>query len=107
MFSNQGGSTLITYVEARAGELRQGLESLVGRFPGILAEVRGAGLMLGLRCEVPNGELVARLRDGGLLTVPAAENVVRLLPPLVIERSHIEEALGILDRACAGWPNAA
>lgn len=94
-------------VEARAKELRQGLESLVGRHPGILAEVRGAGLMLGLRCEVPNGEMVARLRDGGLLTVPAAENVVRILPPLVIERSHIEEALGILDQTCAGWSKAA
>ena len=94
-------------VEARAKELRQGLESLAGRHPGILAEVRGAGLMLGLRCEVPNGEMVARLRDGGLLTVPAAENVVRILPPLVIEQSHIEEALGILEQACAGWPKAA
>ena len=72
-----------------------------------MAEVRGAGLMLGLRCQVPNAELMARLRDGGLLTVPAADNVLRILPPLIIEAQQVEEALGILEQACADWPKAA
>ncbi|MDJ0944627.1 MAG: aspartate aminotransferase family protein [Kiloniellales bacterium] len=94
-------------VEAVAAQLREGLESLVERHSGLLAEVRGAGLMLGLRCRVPNVELVDRLRDGGLLTVPAAENVVRILPPLIIEAQQVEEALGILEQACEGWPKAA
>ncbi len=94
-------------VETVAGQLREGLEGLVERHPGLLAGVRGAGLMLGLRCEVPNVELMARLRDGGLLTVPAAENVLRILPPLIIEAQQVEEALGILEQACADWPKAA
>ena len=94
-------------VEAVAAQLRAGLEGLVERHPGLLAGVRGAGLMLGLRCEVPNVELMARLRDGGLLTVPAAENVLRILPPLIIEAQQVEEALGILEQACADWPKAA
>ena len=60
-----------------------------------------AGLLLGLHCVTPNSELVARLQDQGLLAVPAAENVVRLLPPLIAEESHMEAALAILDRVCA------
>ena len=94
-------------VDRLARSLRQGLDDLVRRHPAVLAEARGAGLMLGLRCVVPNGEMVGRLRDGGLLTVPAAENVVRILPPLVIEESQVEEALAILERTCAAWPKAA
>ncbi len=94
-------------VETVAAQLREGLDGLVERHPGVLAGVRGAGLMLGLRCEVPNAELMARLRDGGLLTVPAAENVLRILPPLIIEAQQVEEALGILEQACADWPKAA
>ncbi len=94
-------------VETVAAQLREGLDGLVERHPGVLAGVRGAGLMLGLRCEVPNAELMARLRDGGLLTVPAAENVLRILPPLIIEVQQVEEALGILEQACADWPKAA
>ena len=94
-------------VETVAAQLREGLDGVVERHPGVLAGVRGAGLMLGLRCEVPNAELMARLRDGGLLTVPAAENVLRILPPLIIEVQQVEEALGILEQACADWPKAA
>src|SRR5262249_41061573 len=65
---------------------------------------RGAGLMLGLKCAVPNTEMVNRLRDAGLLTVTAGDNTVRVLPPLIIEESHVEEALAILDKVAAAWP---
>ena len=88
-------------VDRLARRFRAGLEDLAARHPRVLDEVRGAGLLLGLHCVAPNSELVARLQDQGLLTVPAAENVVRLLPPLIAERSHIEAALAILDRVCA------
>ena len=57
--------------------------------------------MVGLACVFDNGTLVAHLRDNGLLTVPAAGNVVRLLPPLVIEERHVDEAMAILERSCA------
>ncbi|MCH9013137.1 MAG: aspartate aminotransferase family protein [Proteobacteria bacterium] len=88
-------------VDRLARRFRAGLEDLAARHPRVLDEVRGAGLLLGLHCVAPNSELVARLQDQGLLTVPAAENVVRLLPPLIAERSHIEAALAILERVCA------
>jgi acetylornithine/N-succinyldiaminopimelate aminotransferase len=90
-----------------AGRLRRGLEDLVARHPQVLDEVRGTGLLLGLHCLVPNSELVARLQEEGLLSVPAAENVVRLLPPLIADESHVEAALGILERVCAHWAKAA
>lgn len=79
------------------------LLDLVAKHPSVFEEVRGAGLMLGLKCVVPNGEMVGRLREEGLLTVPAAENVVRLLPPLTVEDRQIDEAMAILDRVAANW----
>ena len=57
-----------------------------------------SGLMQGLKCVPANTDVVARLRDHGMLAVPAGENVVRLLPPLNIGDEHVEEALAVLDR---------
>jgi acetylornithine/N-succinyldiaminopimelate aminotransferase len=94
-------------VAGTARKLLRGLEELAGRHPQVIDEVRGAGLIIGLHCVVPNGELVGKLMEQGLLTVPAAENVVRLLPPLIIEDAQVDEALDILDRVCAGWAKAA
>jgi acetylornithine/N-succinyldiaminopimelate aminotransferase len=87
--------------------LRDRLEELARRHPRVIEEVRGAGLMLGLKCRVPNTEMVAALRQRGLLAVGAGDNVVRLLPPLIIDESHVGEAIGILDQACRGWQEAA
>src|SRR3546814_11738776 len=64
----------LPHVERSGKLLRRKLEDLAARFPHVLAEVRGAGLMLGLKCVVTNTDLVARLREEGLLTVGAAEN---------------------------------
>jgi acetylornithine/N-succinyldiaminopimelate aminotransferase len=91
----------LEHVSALGEELRARLQALVGRYPSLIAEVRGAGLMLGLKCVIDNGMVVEHLLKEGLLTVPAADNVVRLLPPLTIEASHVAEALTILERACA------
>jgi acetylornithine/N-succinyldiaminopimelate aminotransferase len=85
-------------VERVAGFLRQRLETLAAAHPGLFAEVRGKGLLVGLRCNVPNGEIVDALRAAGLLTVAAGENVVRLLPPLIIDESHVAEAAAIIER---------
>lgn len=90
-------------VERVAGALRRRMEAVVEAHPGVLSGLRGVGLMLGLKCAVPNGELVARLRDNGLLTVGAGDNVVRLLPPLIIDESHVEEAAAIVERTCREW----
>ncbi|WP_299399195.1 aspartate aminotransferase family protein [Pelagibius sp.] len=94
-------------VEATGQQLWERLTELAARHPKVLKGVRGAGLMLGLECVVPNTELVAKLRDEGLLTVGAAENVIRLLPPLIIEDRHVDEAVQAIERACTTWAKAA
>jgi acetylornithine/N-succinyldiaminopimelate aminotransferase len=94
-------------VERMGRVLRARLEALVKRHPGVLVDVRGAGLMLGIKCAVPNTEMVNRLRAAGLLTVGAGENVVRILPPLIIGESHVDGALKILDEVCSGWRKSA
>jgi acetylornithine/N-succinyldiaminopimelate aminotransferase len=81
--------------------LKQKLASVVDRHPGVLAEVRGEGLLIGLKAVVPSGDLVAALRDEKLLTVGAGENVVRFLPPLIVTEAEIEESVSRLERACA------
>ena len=67
----------------------------------MIAELRGEGLLVGLRSVVPNGDLVAALRTEKLLTVAAGDNVVRILPPLIASESDIADAAGMIDRACA------
>jgi acetylornithine/N-succinyldiaminopimelate aminotransferase len=94
-------------VERMGRLLRARLEALVKRHPAILVDVRGMGLMLGIKCAVPNTDMVNRLREAGLLTVGAGDNAVRVLPPLIVEESHVEEAVAILDKVCAAWPAAA
>jgi acetylornithine/N-succinyldiaminopimelate aminotransferase len=86
-------------VRRRAGHLRQRLEGLVAAHPEMFEEVRGSGLMLGLKCRVPTTDLVKAGYGERLLVVPAAENVVRLLPPLTISEDEIAEAVARLDRA--------
>ncbi len=88
-------------VSRRAGQLRQGLESLVATHPETFEAVRGTGLMLGLKCRKTNTDLVKAAQSEHLLTVPAADNVVRLLPPLTISEDEITEALARLDRAAS------
>ncbi len=87
-------------VQAIGAHLQAELEKLVAAHRDVFVELRGRGLMLGLRCVdgLTNGDLVARLMANGLLTVPAGDNVVRLLPPLIIEESHVAEALEIITR---------
>lgn len=88
---------------AKMGDtLKAALEELVKEFPAVFAEVRGQGLMLGLKTRVPHRELVEKLRDSGLFTAPAEDSVIRILPPLIIEQKHVDEALQILSDVCKG-----
>ena len=87
-------------VDAMGQALVRGLRDLIGRHPKILKDVRGRGLIVGLMCHDDPRAMVQRLRDNGLLTVGAGNNVVRLLPPLVINENHIAEALEIIDTTC-------
>jgi acetylornithine/N-succinyldiaminopimelate aminotransferase len=86
-------------VNRKAGLLRQKLEGLVGAHPDVFDSVRGSGLMLGLKCRAPNGDVVAAAYGQELLCVPAADNVIRLLPALNIRDDELGEAVARLDRA--------
>jgi acetylornithine/N-succinyldiaminopimelate aminotransferase len=65
----------------------------------VFEELRGQGLMLGLKMRVPNTEFVAAARKQGLLVVGAGENVVRLLPPLIVSEDQVREAIALLSQA--------
>ena len=84
-------------VEDKAGRLRNGVEDVIARHGGVFERVRGVGMMLGVRCHAPAGDVVGAMRDRRVLAVPAGDNVVRLLPPLIVEDRHIDEALAALD----------
>jgi len=86
-------------VNETAGHLRQGLDGLVAKHADVFDHVRGAGLMLGLKCKAANTDVVAAAYDANLITVPAADNVVRLLPPLNLTQTDMAEALSRLDAA--------
>ncbi len=94
------GDGFLEGVERVAQHLWQQLQSLPARHPQVIEEVRGRGLMLALKCRVANTELMERVREKGLLAVPGGDNVLRLLPPLVVEVSHVGEAMDIIDAAC-------
>lgn len=86
-------------VNRKAALFRQRLESLVAGHPDLFEAVRGQGLMLGLKCRIPPAEVVNAAYAEDLLTVPAADNVVRLLPALNISDEELGEAAARLDRA--------
>ncbi len=86
-------------VNRKAGLMRQKLEGLVAAHPDVFEGVRGSGLMLGLKCKMPNTDIVAAGYAEHVLTVPAADNVIRLLPALNIPDADIAEGVARLDRA--------
>jgi acetylornithine/N-succinyldiaminopimelate aminotransferase len=88
-------------VRKKALLMRQRLAEVHDRHGDVIAEVRGEGLLLGLRTNIPNGDLVDALRAEHVLAVAAGDNVVRLLPPLVISESEISEGMERLDRAAS------
>ncbi|WP_109466013.1 aspartate aminotransferase family protein [Albibacillus kandeliae] len=93
-------------VNAKAGLFRQKLEGLVADHPEVFESVRGSGLMLGLKCKAPNTDIVAAGYDNLVLTVPAADNVIRILPPLTISEEEIAEAVTRLDAAASAVESA-
>lgn len=88
----------LSSVRQKAGLMRQRLESIVATNPDVFSEVRGAGLMLGLVCKIPNAEVISAAYDQQLLLIPAADNTIRILPPLNIEEVDLGE---VCDRISA------
>ena len=81
--------------------LKQRLAELADTYGDVIEEIRGEGLMIGLKCRVPNNRLVEAFHKQNLLTVPAGDNVVRLLPPLIIGDEDIHDACVKIGSACA------
>jgi len=91
----------IEHVRDIALRLKQRLAEIKDRHASVIAEVRGEGLLIGLRLIPPAGTLVDELRAENMITVAAGDNVVRLLPPLIVSEEEIGEAVEKIDRACA------
>ncbi len=89
-------------VKRKASLLNQKLAGLKDAFPGIVEDIRGAGLMMGIKCKpgVINSDLAAGCLDQGLMVVTAGDNVVRLLPPLIVSDAEIGEAVARIENAC-------
>src|SRR5262249_35288191 len=85
---------------------RQRLAEIKDRHPTVIAEVRGEGLLIGLKSVVPNGEPAHACRAEKLLAVLAGDNVMRLVPPLIVTEAEVAEAITRLDRACAAIERA-
>jgi len=83
-------------VDRKARLLRRKLEAVAAEYPQLVEEIRGLGLILGLKAVVPNAELQAAFTAEGLLTVAAGDNVVRLVPPLVVTDADIEEGVAMI-----------
>jgi acetylornithine/N-succinyldiaminopimelate aminotransferase len=97
----------LDHVTAMGELLHRRMALAVAKHPKILAEVRGKGLLAGLRCTIENGKLIDALFRHGLLVVGAADNVIRLLPPLIVEETHIDEAMEKVELACQELEKAA
>jgi acetylornithine/N-succinyldiaminopimelate aminotransferase len=96
-------SGFLEQVNKVAMTLKTGLQSLQQSFPQILREVRGMGLMLGVQLGVPAMEMVERLRSRKLLVTAAEGDVLRIVPPLIIEETHVQEALAVMSGVCKEW----
>lgn len=86
-------------VSRTSGLLRQKLEGLIAAHPDVFESVRGTGLMIGIKCKATNMDVVQAGYDNQVITIPAADNVVRLLPPLNISDDEVSEAIARLDKA--------
>ena len=93
----------LDHVNDIANYLHQQLGALIAAHPGVFAEVRGQGLLLGLKLNVPNGDFVTAARGNGLVTVAAGDNVVRLLPPLNVSQDEAREAVAILEKTASAF----
>ncbi len=94
------GDGFFDHVIEVGNALEAALNNLVEKYPHLFVEVRGQGLMLGLKCNdnIENRAFKTKLEAAGLLVAPAGDNVIRFLPPLIIEQAHIDEAIAIVEK---------
>jgi len=94
------GDGFLDNVLQRALGLKQKLARLKDEHPTIIEDIRGNGLMMGIKCKVPNTEFQATALEHRLLTIAAGDNVIRLLPPLIVSDEDISEAVHKLEMTC-------
>jgi len=78
----------------------QGLNKIKNKYPKIIGEIRGIGLIKGLKMLVDNVEFIKKLMNHKMLTVKAEENVIRLFPPLIVENKELDEAINKIEKVC-------
>jgi acetylornithine/N-succinyldiaminopimelate aminotransferase len=88
-------------VEATSTALREGLETLSARYPAVIRDVRGKGMLVGIGVHLNNRAFMAAARDQGLLLAGGGDNIVRLLPPLNISPREVDEILRRFEATCA------
>jgi acetylornithine/N-succinyldiaminopimelate aminotransferase len=91
---------LMAHVREVAGYFTQQLSGLMQRYPDVVADIRGRGLLIGIKLQTPNREFMQHCRDEHLLVAGGGDNCVRLLPPLILSIEDASEAMGKLERAC-------
>ena len=89
----------LEHVNKVSGRFQQYLAEFLDAYPQLFEEIRGEGLLLGLKCKIPNGDVVSALRDAAMLVAAAGDNVVRLLPPLIVDEEDLRQAHLRMDKA--------
>jgi acetylornithine/N-succinyldiaminopimelate aminotransferase len=93
-------------VERKADYFRKHLQRLVEHFPEVVLSVHGLGLMVGLKCKVPNTDMLNKLREKKLVVGTSGSNMIRLLPPLNVSDEHLTNAVGIIEEALQEFRDA-
>jgi acetylornithine/N-succinyldiaminopimelate aminotransferase len=86
-------------VQRKGNKLRSELDKIVREFPQVFEDARGMGLLQGMKCVLPQGEVQAACVAEGLMAITAGDNVLRLAPPLVVSDADLDEAVAMLRRA--------
>ena len=100
IFINNVEKNFFKNVKEKGAYFDQGLNKIKNKYPKIIGEIRGLGLMKGLRMLVDNVEFMKKLEENKMLTVKAEENVIRLFPPLVVNNKELDEAIEKIDKVC-------
>jgi acetylornithine/N-succinyldiaminopimelate aminotransferase len=98
------GEGFLAQVVERGRFFRAQLEAIAAEYPEVIAEVRGQGLLVGLRLHRDSAGFIKALQGLGLVTVPAADEVVRLLPPLTVSEDELAQGCALIAAACRAAP---
>lgn len=92
---------ILEHVNEIAPYLTDGLDTLAEKYPTVIKECRGLGLMQGMELTIPAGEVVAKALEKGVVLISAGTNIIRFVPPLIVEKEHIDHMIQILDQIFA------